>query len=206
MDYESLQQAKLFHQSNEQNWAGEALAEYKHQIKENIKTKNVKTILDYGCGKAVFHKYFFKNYDVFCYDPAVNKFSTKPESGRKFDLLLCIDVMEHVQEDKVDEVLTDIFSYSNNVFLTITCYPATQILLNGKNAHYCIKNPEWWQEKLNKYEGKYNVIYQTKSYRSKIIKNKEEWVPSEETLERIRKGKKNVTQAEIDRAKEYGYI
>jgi predicted DNA-binding protein len=69
-----------------------------------------------------------------------------------------------------------------------------------------LKNPEWWQEKLNKYEGKYNVIYQTKSYRSKIIKNKEEWVPSEETLERIRKGKKNVTQAEIDRAKEYGYI
>ena len=53
--YESLLEATKFHAVNQDNWIGEALAEYKHNIFEIIKNNNVKTILDYGCGKAKFH-------------------------------------------------------------------------------------------------------------------------------------------------------
>lgn len=63
-----------------------------------------------------------------------------------YDLVLCVDVMEHIQEDKVEEVLEDLFSSGRFVFLTITCYPARQILSNGKNAHYTVKDPSWWDE------------------------------------------------------------
>jgi len=171
--YESLEQAKLFHSANTSNWAGEALAEYKHEIKNLIDEQQPKSILDYGCGKAMFHKHFlktiFKGIMLFCYDPAVKDFENKPD--REFDLTLCIDVMEHIQEDKVDEVLKDLFNKTKFVFLTITCYEAIQNLPNGKNAHYTVKEPNWWEEKLKPYEGKYKVIFQEKRERSKIVRN-----------------------------------
>ncbi len=50
--YESLTEATKFHAINQENWVGEALAEYKHEIYNLISENNIKTILDYGCGKA----------------------------------------------------------------------------------------------------------------------------------------------------------
>jgi hypothetical protein len=64
-----------------------------------------------------------------------------------------------------------LFSKTKFVFLTITCYEAIQKLPNGKNAHYTIKEPNWWKEKLKSYEGKYKVIFQEKRERSKMVRN-----------------------------------
>lgn len=201
MTYESLEQAKLFHEANEKNWAGEALAEYKHEINKIINEKNIKSILDYGCGKAIFQKYLFKNLNVTNYDPAVKKFSNRPQG--KFNLVICIDVMEHVEESKIEEVLEDVFNFGEYIFLTITCYPALQVLPNGKNAHYTVKEPIWWEEKLKKYLGKYTVIFQTKKERSKITVNEEEWVPHPVTLERL---KKNINDPRVDPLQKEKYL
>ena len=205
--YESLLEATKFHAVNHNNWTGEALAEYKHNIFEVIKNNNVKTILDYGCGKAKFHSILFNNrkvpgspmgVSITPYDPAVTKFSKKPTG--QFDLVMCIDVMEHVQEDKIDEVLKDIFSYSNKIFLTITCYPAKQILTNGKNAHYTIKDPDWWKEKLKTYDGSYIVIFQTKSKRGGDTVNKEEWKPNKVTLKKLEQNDKTLDETQKEKA------
>ena len=113
------------------------------------------------------------------YDPAVPMYAIK--QNMDYDLVLCVDVMEHIQEDKVDEVLEDLFNSGKFIFLTITCYEATQVLLNGKNAHYTIKEPSWWLDKLSKYEGKYQVIFQQKSERSKITENPQPEGPDDGT-------------------------
>ena len=206
--YESLTEATKFHAINQDNWIGEALAEYKHNIYDVIKNNNVKTILDYGCGKAKFHSILFNNkkvpgspigVNITPYDPAVAQFSNKPTG--QFDLVLCIDVMEHVQEDKVEEVLKDIFTFSNRIFLTITCYPATQVLLNGKNAHYTIKEPDWWKEKLKPYDGSYISIFQTKPDRGGKTINKEEWMPNKITLEKLKKNHKTLDETQKEKAK-----
>jgi hypothetical protein len=181
--YESLIEATKYHASNSDNWVGEALAEYKHQIFNLIKENNIKSILDYGCGK---------------YDPAVAQFSKKPTGT--YDLVLCIDVMEHVQEDKVEEVLKDIFSYSNKVFLTITCYAAMQTLPNGKNAHYTIKEPDWWKEKLKPYDGNYITIFQTKVDRGGKKINKEEWKPNQITLKKLELNDKTLDETQKEKA------
>ena len=178
MSYESLKEATKFHAVNQENWCGEALAEYKHEVFSIIRERNVRSILDYGCGKAKFHKILFNNPKVpgspmgvviIGYDPAVPQYAIK--QNMDYDLVLCVDVMEHIQEDKVDEVLEDLFNSGRHIFLTITCYPATQILPNGKNAHYTVKEPSWWNEKLAKYDGKYTVRFQEKAERSKIVRN-----------------------------------
>lgn len=201
---ESLEQAKLFHELNKNNWIGEALPEHKDIIFENIKNNNVKKILDYGCGKAKFHKFLFKdfsNIEIIKFDPAVEEFSKKPIGF--FDLLLCVDVLEHIEENKIQETLLDIFSYSNNVILTITCYPATQILPNGKNAHYTIKNPEWWNELLKPYDKKYSVFYKTEAFRTNVTKNEDEWIPNQILIERFKKNPndKRFSKEEIEKLK-----
>jgi len=205
--YESLTEATKFHAVNQNNWIGEALAEYKHNIFEIIKNNNVKTILDYGCGKAKFHSILFNNkkvpgspmdINITSYDPAVAQFSNKPTG--QYDLVLCIDVMEHIQEDKVDEVLKDIFTYSNKIFLTITCYPAKQFLTNGKNAHYTVKDPDWWKEKLKPYDGSYIVIFQTKPKRGGDVVNKEEWKPNSITIKKLEKNDKTLDESQKEKA------
>ena len=206
--YESLTEATKFHAVNQDNWAGEALAEYKHQIFNLIKENNIKTILDYGCGKAKFHSILFNNrkvpgspmnVNITKYDPAVAQYANKPTGT--YDLVLCIDVMEHVQEDKVDEVLKDIFTYSNKVFLTITCYAAKQILTNGKNAHYTVKDPDWWKEKLKVYDGKHTTIFQTKPNRGGDVVNKEEWKPNKTTIKKLEKNDKTLDESQKEKAK-----
>jgi 2-polyprenyl-3-methyl-5-hydroxy-6-metoxy-1,4-benzoquinol methylase len=48
----------------------------------------------------------------------VPEFSAKPD--RRFDLVISTDVLEHIPEESIDEVLKDIFNYSDQwVFLTI---------------------------------------------------------------------------------------
>jgi SAM-dependent methyltransferase len=207
MTYESLEEAQKYHIQHQTHWIGESLGEYKYQIWDVIARKNVKTVLDYGCGKAHFHKLLFNNpktpgaptVQLTPYDPAYFPFAEKPTG--KFDLVLCIDVMEHVQEDQINNVLEDIFSFSDNVFLTITCYKATQTLLNGKNAHYTVKKPEWWKEKLKPYDGKYKVVFQTRPERGSGIINKEEWNPSAETLEKLKVGHKTLDEGQKEKAK-----
>jgi len=206
--YESLLEATKFHAMNQNNWIGEALAEYKHEIFNLIKENNISTILDYGCGKAKFHPILFNNpkvpgspmgITITGYDPAVPQFTNKP-SGI-YNLVLCIDVMEHIQEDKIDEVLKDILQYGDHVFMTITCYPAIQILNNGQNAHYTVKEPEWWKEKLSNYINKCTVIFQTKPDRSKITINKEEWKPNSKTIEKLKRNDKTLDETQIEKAK-----
>ena len=114
---------------------------------------------------------------------------------------MCIDVMEHVQEDKVEEVLADIFNFADDVFLAISCYPATQTLLNGKNAHYTIKEPQWWKEKLVPYAGKYTAVFQTRPEKGEPIINKEEWNPRAETLGKLKKNHKTLDESQKEKAK-----
>ena len=206
MNYESLEEATKYHKQNPTHWIGESLGEYKYQIWDVIKRNNVKTVLDYGCGKAHFHKLLFNNrrtpgapnINITGYDPAYLPFSNRPKE--KFDLVLCIDVMEHVQEDQIDNVLKDIFSFSDKIFFTITCYEATQTLLNGKNAHYTIKEPDWWKEKLKPYNGKYTSIFQTRPKRGGKIINKEEWNPSAETLKKLERNDKTLDASQKGKA------
>lgn len=135
------------------------------------------TILDYGCGQAL-HTYdphytgwinipsfqghtvfsFFKGLiqQYYCYDPAVPKYSVKPEKGTVFDMVLMADVLEHVPEEHVDEVISDALSYCRDdglAMFTVSgnvafSYFPTESGVPGENAHITRKSMDWWQEKI----------------------------------------------------------
>ena len=110
------------------------------------------SVLDYGCGKARLAKAVLKSRrDVKWqnYDPARAEFNADP---RPADLVVVRDVMEHVEHDKIDNVLKHVASLSNRIaWFVIPEGKSTKTLPDGRNAHLTQLPPAWWAEKLDKY-------------------------------------------------------
>ena len=81
------------------------------------------------------------------YDPAVPGYDEKPEGT--FDIVICTDVMEHIEEQDVPAVLDNIFGYADKgVYLAICLREAKRLLPDGRNRHVTVKPQEWWLEKI----------------------------------------------------------
>ena len=69
---------------------------------------------------------------------------------------MCIDVLEHVEPELIDNVLDDLQRVtSKKGYFTISCRPASKILKDGRNAHILIQPKEWWKKKL---EPRFKII------------------------------------------------
>lgn len=106
------------------------------------------TVLDYGCGQGNLGKALGNPEWFHEYDPAIDGKDTSPEPA---DLLVCTDVLEHIEPDMLDNVLKHIAGLSRrSVFLVISIVPAGKRLDDGRNAHLSVHPAEWWREKLEK--------------------------------------------------------
>ena len=142
-----LEQAKLYHQEDK-IWQGTSIINYIPKINQIIKDKDIKTILDYGCGKAKHHP---KEWNAIKYDPAIQEYQNKPQD--KYDLVISTDVLEHIPVDNIQQTINEIFSYSNKwVFVSVCCRKAEAILPNGYNAHATIESAKWWRDLFKPYK------------------------------------------------------
>ena len=97
------------------------------------------TALDYGCGKATLG---LPN----AYDPAIPGLDSPPAPA---DLVVCTDVLEHVEPEFLDNVLDDLRRVTRNVLLVaVSTVPAKKFLPDGRNAHLIVKPLDWWEAKL----------------------------------------------------------
>ncbi len=107
----------------------------------------VQSILDYGSGDDSFGT--IADISVVDYDPAVLGKDTMPEPA---DMVVCTDVLEHIEPDKLHNVLAHIHSLTIKAcFLVIATRPADKRLPDGRNAHLIIDNAAWWVAQLRKY-------------------------------------------------------
>jgi len=103
-------------------------------------------ILDYGAGRCTLAKALGPAYRVTNYDPAVAELSTKPSAH---PIVVCGDVMEHIEPDLMYNVLADIRLLTMRTALfVINCGPARKVLSDGRNAHINIRTPARWAEAL----------------------------------------------------------
>lgn len=106
---------------------------------------DAKTILDYGCGRMTLAPKMAPR-RVSGYDPGIPERASMP---KPCELVVCTDVLEHVEPDKLDAVLDHIFNLTGKAaYFVISTRPARAILPDGRNAHICLHDPEWWLEKL----------------------------------------------------------
>ncbi len=120
----------------------EALLEFK-------KETSSETVLDYGCGKGMLRK-ALQNPEWFTeYDPAIGGKNGKPEPA---DLVICTDVLEHIEPELLDNVLEDLARCARRAaYVTVATRPAKKFLADGRNAHLIIQDREWWLERLRKH-------------------------------------------------------
>ena len=114
-----------------------------------LKATGLKTVLDYGSGKGSFGAEMQKiapTVTVVNYDPAIPQWAEDPPVC---DVVLCNDVLEHVEPDNIDGVLAHLASKVRHIaLLSIADHEAQKTLPDGRNAHLLVKPQEWWIEKL----------------------------------------------------------
>lgn len=165
-----------YHNQNEKFLAGKLTAENVQGIARMVdwwhKTSGLTTqprLLDYGSGKG--YQYLSRRIHEewggslpYCYDPGVFHFSKRPKG--RFDGIICTDVMEHLEEQDVLDVLADLRAYATKpafLYMTICCRKAWKKFDDGSNLHKTIKPPEWW-EPLIKHAFKGSEVVVRRSY------------------------------------------
>lgn len=102
------------------------------------------TMLDYGCGKQTLKPHFP---EIVGYDPCISGLDLAPASA---DLVVCTDVMEHVEPELIDNVLDHIERLADvGVFFVIHTGPAVKTLADGRNAHLTQEGTNFWLPKLD---------------------------------------------------------
>jgi 2-polyprenyl-3-methyl-5-hydroxy-6-metoxy-1,4-benzoquinol methylase len=129
--------------------ASETFGSHGHRWANNVATvaqmMNSTSILDYGCGKGTLAKAL--QLPVREYDPAIPGKDAEPAPA---DLVVCTDVLEHIEPECLDAVLDHIVSLAKRIaFFTIHCSAAEKSLPDGRNAHLIQKDIPWWMAKIN---------------------------------------------------------
>ncbi len=118
------------------------------------------TVLDYGCGKGKLGnelKKVFNIVEVTNYDPFVSEYSKEPDG--MFDIVACMDVMEHVEIQCVKNTLEYITSkVKYAVQFSIHLNDAAKVLADGRNAHITQKSANWWISNISEHLGVVEAI------------------------------------------------
>jgi hypothetical protein len=147
--------------SEETQFLGLTVKQYEADIGRLVRKTQSRDLLDYGSGWGRAWPEMKENLQVTvqCYDPAIPKYQRRP--GRQFDGVVCVDVLEHIPEHMVDDVLDDVFWYAQRfVFITTCSRPAKKFFPNTDiNLHCTVKPYHWWWERISaaKAKSKYNL-------------------------------------------------
>lgn len=128
---------------------GHTANSYMSHVRACIVDLRATRVLEYGCGQSKLGELLgAPGLEWMRYDPAISEFSALPQGP--VDLVVCTDVMEHIPEEDVEDVLRHIGTLCRNVFFNIATRRAKTILPDGQNAHCTVWTVERWMEVLRK--------------------------------------------------------
>jgi len=107
----------------------------------------VDAILDYGCGQNTLAPVLMsKGFRIRSYDPAVRAFDAEQ---LRSDLVVCTDVLEHVEEQCVDAFLEHLAQLCRRrLFVVIGLKPTDKTLPDGRQAHITLRPPHVWRQAI----------------------------------------------------------
>lgn len=108
------------------------------------------SVLDYGCGQGSLKRAVMAKprpglrFDE--YDPAIPGKDGIPCFA---DLVVCTDVLEHIEPDRIDAVLAHLKMLARKaIFAAISLKESNKVLSDGRNAHLIIQPENWWLQRL----------------------------------------------------------
>ena len=134
---------------------GVASVSYAPLVDKVIQSNGITELLDYGAGKCRLRDSLTESVKYTPYEPSNPEWSNTPEPC---EFVTCIDVLEHIEPDCLDDVLDDLKRVVKKYgFFTIHTGPAQKILPDGRNAHLTQEPLDWWKVKIEK---RFNIIQQ----------------------------------------------
>jgi hypothetical protein len=141
---------------------GVASVEFAPMVAEVMQALGTRELLDYGAGKGrlglTLDNMFEEPFTIHHYEPAVPQWSAPPAPCR---FVACIDVLEHIEPELLDNVLDDLQRVTAGVgFFSVHTEPAAKVLSDGRNAHLIQKPASWWLPKfMDRFElGRFNRV------------------------------------------------
>jgi len=105
------------------------------------------SVLDYGAGKQYLAKAL--PFPIWSYDPVFPEIAEPPRAA---DLVCCLDVLEHIEPEKLPFVLDDLRRCVKRIgYFVIHTGPAAKTLPDGRNTHLIQQNAVWWRNMLGRF-------------------------------------------------------
>jgi len=148
MSEDLIQQYRVIHSSEAYGNTSVKNLPYFLPLIDELKPKS---IIDFGCGQSTLADELSaaSGAPATRYDPAIPQYSQKPEG--KFDLLINVDVLEHIPEDELEPIIAEMAGFAKHAIIVIDTGPAVLILPDGRNAHVTQQDQDWWAERLGKH-------------------------------------------------------
>lgn len=141
----------------------------------SINKNNIKTVLDVSAGRGqltslikekinscevfstdIFNFGNFDNEHFFRLDLTNFKAS---DLATVFDAVVCLDVLEHLEEKYLNSILFELSKMAKNIFISVANHPNEEILGGIPTELHLIQQPMvYWEELFDKY---YNIMHQT---------------------------------------------
>lgn len=114
-------------------------------VADVMRQTGCRSISDYGAGKKRLLEGLraanSEPSDYYPYDPVFPSYGEPTPA----DLVCCIDVLEHIEPELLENVLLELVSIIKNLgFFSIHLGPAAKVLNDGRNAHLIQKPSSWW--------------------------------------------------------------
>lgn len=117
-------------------WAGD--------VTRLIEKYGAQSVLDYGCGQGSLGSSLGPI--VREYDPAIPGKDVLP---LPVDLVVCTDVLEHIEPECLADVLDHLRALSRQAcFVVISTRAAKKFLADGRNAHLIVEDDDFWRQHL----------------------------------------------------------
>lgn len=120
---------------------------YAEDVKRLVKSIGSHSVLDYGCGKGTLAQSL--PFPIWEYDPAIPGKDMPP---RKADIVVCTDVLEHIEPECIGPVLEDLARVVQKIgYFVIHTGASIKTLPDGRNAHILQQPSDWWADILSKF-------------------------------------------------------
>jgi len=137
------------------------------EILAPVLRKKYDNVLDCGCGLSTLRNYIkctkYTGVDVSSYQ--IKKLNSKnkdknlkfarcslteplPYKENEFTCVFCLDVLEHIAEEYVEDVLKNMLRVSEEFIFSICLRKAKSKDKDGNQVHLTVKPTEWWIDKL----------------------------------------------------------
>ncbi len=122
----ALDATRRHHAGAAKTFSGQFTWKQRHRIKDLIDRYNVKSILDFGCGRGKQYQNVdeegrtleeYWGIKTKKYDPGVSIYSIEPEG--KFDLVICVQVLGSIPRKDIPWVVDRLYNFANKAIFMV---------------------------------------------------------------------------------------